>query len=113
MRLFEGTEWDRPRRCERCGELDEDCTCPPPTRALTAPDKQTAHLAGEKRKMGKLVTVVRGLPAKENDLSALLAKLKTACGAGGTLKDEVLEVQGNHVGRVRDLLADIGYQVRD
>lgn len=112
MRLFEGTKWDRPPRCERCGELEEDCTCPPPPRVLTAPEKQTARLNVEKRKKGKIVTVVRGLPADENDLPALLVTLKTACGAGGTTKDDILEIQGNHLERVRDLLTGIGYRVR-
>jgi len=112
MRLFEGTQWDRPPRCDRCDKLEEDCTCPPPPKVLTAPEKQTARLNVEKRKRGKLVTVVRGLPAEENDLPALLTKLKTACGAGGTLKDDLLELQGNHLDRVRDLLAEVGYRVR-
>ena len=112
MRLFEGTKWDRPPRCEQCGELEEDCVCPPPPRMLTAPEKQTARLAIEKRKKGKLVTVVRGLSADENDLHVLLGKLKTACGAGGTVKDDLLEIQGNHLERVRHLLADVGYRVR-
>jgi translation initiation factor 1 len=110
MRLFEGTQWDRPPRCERCGELDEDCRCPGPAKVLTAPAKQTARLTIEKRKKGKVVTVVRGLSAEENDLPALLGRLKSACGAGGTLKDDLLEIQGNHLARVRDLLADIGYR---
>ena len=37
MRLFEGTEFDRPLRCEQCGELDEKCVCPPeqPAETLT------------------------------------------------------------------------------
>jgi predicted translation initiation factor SUI1 len=112
MRLFEGTQWDRPPRCERCGELEEDCTCPPPTKVLTPPEKQTARLAVEKRKKGKVVTVVRGLSADENDLPALLSQLKAACGAGGTVKDDVLEIQGDHLKRVRGLLAEIGYRVR-
>jgi translation initiation factor 1 len=79
---------------------------------LTPPEKQTARLAVEKRKKGKVVTVVRGLSAEENDLPALLGQLKTACGAGGTLKDDLLEIQGNHVDRVRSLLTGIGYRVR-
>lgn len=112
MRLFEGTQWDRPPRCERCGELEESCTCPPPPKALTAPEKQTARLNVEKRKKGKVVTVVRGLPPEENNLPALLGQLRTACGAGGTLKDGLLEIQGNHLERIRDLLADVGYRVR-
>ena len=112
MRLFEGTQWDRPPRCERCGELEESCTCPPPPKALTAPEKQTARLNVEKRKRGKVVTLVRGLPTEENDLPALLGRLKAACGAGGTIKDQLLEIQGNHLERVRDLLRERGYRVR-
>lgn len=112
MRLFEGTQWDRPPRCERCGELEEACTCPPPPKVLTPPEKQTARLNIEKRKKGKVVTVVRGLRADENDLPALLGQLKAACGAGGTIKDDALEIQGDHPERVRGLLADLGYRVR-
>jgi len=79
---------------------------------FAAPEKQTARLAVEKRKKGKVVTVIRGLPAEENDLPALLGQLKTACGAGGTVKDDLLEIQGSHLERVRDLLAGLGYRVR-
>ena len=112
MRLFEGTQWDRPPRCERCGELEENCTCPPPPKVLTPPERQTARLNVEKRKKGKVVTVVRGLPAEENDLPGLLGRLKAACGAGGTMKDDELEIQGDHLERLRGLLVDIGYRVR-
>ena len=112
MRLFEGTQWDRPPRCDECGELEEDCVCPPPAKELTPPEKQTARLAVEKRKKGKVVTVVRGLPAEENDLPKLLSQLKTACGAGGAVKDDELEIQGDHLERIRQLLAQIGYRLR-
>lgn len=112
MRLFEGTQWDLPPRCERCGELEEVCVCRPPPRLPVAPEKQTARLAVEKRKKGKLVTVIRGLSAEDNNLPELLGKLKAACGAGGTVKEEQVEIQGNHLPRVRELLADIGYRVR-
>ena len=92
--------------------MEEACTCPPPPRVLTPPEKQTARIAVEKRKKGKIVTVVRGLPADENDLPGLLGQLKAACGAGGTVKDDELEIQGDHLERLRGLLADIGYRVR-
>ena len=49
MRLFEGTEFDRPLRCEQCGELDEKCVCPPEQPVTVPPDKQTAKLSVEKR----------------------------------------------------------------
>lgn len=112
MRLFEGTKWDRPPRCEQCGELEEACICPPPPPQRTPPAKQTARLAVEKRKKGKAVTVVRGLAAGENDLSELLTRLKAACGAGGAVKDDTLEIQGKHLSRVRQLLEEIGYRVK-
>ena len=114
MRLFEGTPFDRPPTCDRCGELESVCTCPPvptPPPPRLAPAKQTARVAVEKRKKGKQVTVVRGLPAVGNDLPELLTRLKTCCGAGGTVKDETLEIQGNHVERVRKTLQEIGYRV--
>ncbi|HAA67914.1 MAG: translation initiation factor [Pirellulales bacterium] len=112
MRLFEGTAWDRPPRCDRCDELEENCQCPPPGKTLTPPAKQTARLALEKRKRGKLVTTIRGLPPEENELPDLLTQLKDACGAGGTLKDDWIELQGDHRPRVRELLARIGYRIR-
>ena len=114
MRLFEGTQFDRPPKCERCGELESVCRCPPaapPPPVRIAPEKQTAKVAVEKRKKGKQVTVVRGLRAAENDLPALLTRLKTSCGAGGTVKDDTLEIQGDHVERVRRELREIGYRV--
>lgn len=112
MRLFEGTPFDRPPRCERCGELEAECRCPPPEPTRIPPDKQTATLAVEKRKKGKLVTVVRGLSADGNDLPALLTKLKSSCGAGGSLNESELEIQGEQLDRVREILRAIGYRVK-
>jgi translation initiation factor 1 len=112
MRLFAGTPFDRPPRCDRCGELETDCVCPPATPQRIPPEKQTARLAVEKRKKGKTVTVVRGLSETDNDLPALLTRLQSACGAGGTLRDGVLEVQGNQRDRVRETLQSIGYRVK-
>ena len=115
MRLFEGTQFDRPPKCERCGELESVCACPPaapPPPARIAPEKQTAKVAVEKRKKGKQVTVVRGLSAEGNDLPELLKRLKNHCGAGGTVKEDTLEIQGQHVERIRQALQEIGYRVR-
>lgn len=112
MRLFEGTQFDIPPRCERCGELEADCECPPPPPPQIPPEKQTARVAIEKRKKGKVVTAVQGLPAEGNDLPALLTKLKNACGAGGTLKGEVLEIQGRQLEKVKSVLTEIGYRVK-
>jgi len=112
LRLFEGTPWDRPPRCERCEELEENCQCPPPEPVRLAPEKQTARLSIEKRKKGKVVTVVQGLTVQDNDLAGLLTQLKSTCGAGGTLRDDVLEIQGKHLDSIRDALKKIGYRVK-
>jgi translation initiation factor 1 len=108
-RLFAGTPFDRPPRCERCGALQTECKCPQPR---IPPESQTARVSIEKRKKGKRVTVIRGLSQEGNDLSALLTQLKTACGAGGTLQSESLEIQGEHCDRVRGLLEQMGYRTK-
>lgn len=114
-RLFAGTAFDRPPRCETCDELETDCRCPEAAespRVLTPPEQQTARLAVEKRKRGKTVTVIRGLDGDGNDLPALLTKLKTACGAGGTFQDDGIEIQGKQLDRVQAELKKLGYKVR-
>lgn len=112
MRLFEGTPFDRPPRCEKCDQLEEECTCPPEPPFRIPPEQQTARLAIEKRKKGKRVTVVRGLPEEGNDLPELLKQLKSQCGAGGALKEEELEIQGDQLDRVREVLKAMGFQVK-
>lgn len=112
MRLFEGTPFDRPPRCEKCDELEEECTCPPPPPFRIPPAEQTARLSIEKRKKGKRVTVIRGLPEEGNDLPELLKTLKSQCGAGGSLQGDELEIQGEQLDRVRAALKNMGFQVK-
>lgn len=112
MRLFEGTEFDRPPRCETCDELEEECVCPPPEIPRTPPEKQTAKLSIEKRKKGKAVTVIRGLLDEGDALPELLTALKSQCGAGGTLTDGNLEIQGRQLDRVREVLQSLGYKTK-
>lgn len=114
MRLFEGTQFDQPPVCSRCELLESDCKCPPPEPEPTAPEKLTARLSVEKRKRGKIVTVIAGLNEGHpgNHLGDLLTKLKNACGAGGTIQEDTIEIQGNHLERVKELLAKTGYKIR-
>ena len=112
MRLFAGTPFDRPPTCDRCGKLESDCDCLPLPAPRIPPAQQTARLSIEKRKKGKVVTVVRGLPAEGNDLPELLRQLKSQCGAGGTIQDDCVEIQGEHVERIRAALSEIGYRVK-
>lgn len=59
-----------------------------------------------------MVTVIRGLPEAGNDLPALLTKLKSRCGTGGTLQEGELELQGDQRTRVAELLKELGYRVK-
>jgi translation initiation factor 1 len=59
---------------------------------------------------GKTVTVVRGLPA--SDLETQAADLKRLCGAGGTLRDGAIEIQGDHRERIAERLRSRGYEVK-
>lgn len=112
MRLFAGTQFDIPPKCERCGKLLEgECQCTP-LPDYKPPNQQTAKLRVEKRPKGKVVTVVTGLPSAANDLPDLLKQIKHACGAGGVVKDDTLEIQGDHLDRVRQQLQKIGYKVK-
>ena len=111
-RLFAGTQWDKPPTCDRCGELEENCQCPPPPHEFLSPSKQTARIAVEKRKSGKKATVIRGLAAAETDMPELLTKLKNACGAGGTVREESIEIQGDQAERVKTFLQSLGYKVK-
>ena len=61
---------------------------------------------------GKSVTAVYGVPLAPDGLAALGKQLRSACGAGGTAKDGVIEVQGDHCDRVVELLRAAGYEVK-
>jgi translation initiation factor 1 len=113
-RLFAGTPWDRPPTGGRCGLLESECSCPPPVPEVkrTPPEQQIARLMTERRAKGKLVTVIAGLDPTGNDLSELATRLKNACGAGGTVKDGQIELQGDHLQAAERTLRAIGYEIK-
>ena len=77
------------------------------------PQQQTVYLHREsKGRGGKAVTLIKGLALSEGDLSALMKKLKQACGSGGTVKDGVIEIQGEHREKIADTLQKLGYKVK-
>ena len=61
---------------------------------------------------GKTVTVIRGLPERGPALEARVALMKRLCGAGGTLKDDAVEIQGDHRERLAEHLRAAGYTVK-
>ena len=75
--------------------------------------KQTIRVVlDRKRRAGKSVTVASGFQLTSESLTALAATLKKKCGAGGTAKDNEIEIQGDHVARVTSELQRLGYRVR-
>ena len=77
------------------------------------PQQQTVYLHREsKGRGGKAVTLVKGLVLSEADMSALAKTLKQACGSGGTVKDGVIEIQGENRERIADILRKLGYKVK-
>jgi translation initiation factor 1 len=77
-----------------------------------APGSQTARLRLEKRPRGKVVTLVSNLDPAGNDLPALAALLKAKCGTGGTVKDGLVELQGDHLAAAEAALQGLGFKTR-
>ena len=61
---------------------------------------------------GKTVTLIHGLPERGPALEARLSEMKRLCGAGGTLKDGVVLIQGDHRDRLAARLRALGYTVK-
>ncbi len=68
--------------------------------------------ASRKGRGGKTVTVVTGFESRPETLMALLKQLKTQCGAGGAVKDNELEIQGEHRQKVLEFLIAKGYKAK-
>ena len=101
---------DSGRMCPACRRPVAACVC----RAVAATQGDGfARISREsKGRGGKAVTLVRGLVLDAEALAALGKRLRHACGAGGTLKDGVLEIQGDHAERVIALLQAEGFAVK-
>ncbi len=89
----------------------------PEKRAVIAqslpPQQQTAYLHRDsKGRGGKGVTLVKNLVLTESDLNALAKTLKQAVGSGGTVKDGVIEIQGEQREKIAEVLRRLGYKVK-
>jgi translation initiation factor 1 len=105
------------RICPECSQPVAQCQCAANKKALVA----AASAASDgivrvqretKGRGGKSVTLVRGLALEAVALAALAKQLKAACGSGGTVKDGVIEVQGDHVVMLLAALEKRGYRVK-
>jgi translation initiation factor 1 len=99
---------DHGRLCPQCGSAP--CLCKQQAAAKPQGDGQVRVAREKGGRGGKTVTVVRGLPLTLAELEALSKQLKAQCGSGGTVKDGVIEVQGDHIERVMAALQGKGYK---
>ncbi len=83
------------RVCPECGQPIAACRCKQSS-SRPAGDGVIRVSLDKKGRAGKAVTLITGLPGSDEDLKALAAELKRRCGTGGTLKDGVIEIQGDH-----------------
>jgi len=98
-------------RCPRCGWPLESCACAKPEENAGPLGQQRVRVSRSSAgRGGKTVTVVVGIEGGETVLAPLAKKLKARCGAGGTIKDGAIEIQGDHVEMVLALLAADGYR---
>lgn len=65
-----------------------------------------------KGRKGKSVTVITGFTHNPETLAALAKKLKASCGTGGTVKENTIEIQGEHAPKLLTLLTDKGYKAK-
>jgi translation initiation factor 1 len=78
-----------------------------------SPKQQSLRVqATRSGRKGKTVTVITGFQTSQESLQAILKQLKTICGTGGTLKEQTLEIQGEHKDKVVQILIQLGYQVK-
>ena len=109
-RVVYSTDPEVTRRCPRCGQYP--CICRPEKPSLP-PNKQVARLSRDrKNRKGKTVTLISGLQLSSADLEALAKQFKSLCGAGGTVKEGEIEIQGDHRERIAARLEELGYKVK-
>lgn len=85
----------------------------PPKSPPGVPDDGVVRVFRERGgRGGKVVTVVRGLRADDQECERLAGELKRLCGAGGASKDGLVEIQGDHRERIAERLRALGYTVK-
>ena len=89
--------------CDTCGRSLHKCKCEGEARSIDSNRDRTPKIQLEKK-----VTVISHLGLSGAQLLELLKLIKTRLGTGGTLKNQSLEIQGNRIAEVRELLASQG-----
>ncbi len=91
--------------CPKCGLPKDICVC-----KSIAREEQKIEVKTSTRRFGKVMTVVSGLDDQDVDIGDLESKLKSKLACGGTSKDGTIELQGDHMRRIKDVLTDLGFE---
>jgi translation initiation factor 1 len=89
--------------CPKCGLPKELCIC-----ETMAREEEKISVSLVTKRYGKAVTVINGL-SKDVDVKKVLKELKTKLACGGTYKNDTVELQGNHIKRIKELLVRMGF----
>jgi translation initiation factor 1 len=92
-----------PDICPNCGLPKDICSC-----EIIAKEEEKIKVFVEKKRYGKAVTMVEGI-SKDVNLKELLKDLKSRLACGGTLKDGIIELQGDHRKKIGDILIKLGF----
>ena len=114
-RLVYSTDSGRVNTCPTCGQPYKQCLCGQLSTEQTATKKNDGIvriMRDRKHRGGKTVTVITGVPASNETITTLAQQLKKLCGSGGTVRDGVIEIQGDHCDKVQVKLRELGYKVK-
>lgn len=103
---------DSGRMCPQCRQPTAQCACNTAAVVSVSADGIVRVSRETKGRAGKGVTLVKGLGLEGDALTTLAKALKATCGSGGTVKDGVVEVQGDHCDKVIAWLAAKGWKVK-
>ena len=98
--------------CPQCRQLLKKCQCKNKSTQRVKSDGIVRIQRETKGRKGKGVTLITGIPLPEGELKALAKTLKQKCGTGGTIKNGVIEIQGDHRDLLLGLLQDKGWAVK-
>ena len=92
--------------CSVCGLPKDLCVC-------GDLDKSSSIISirKEKRKYNKVMTIIRGLQLRNEEMKKLTSEIKSKCASGGTLKNGEIEIQGDHVDKIYNILKEKGFKV--